>query len=97
MVKDLKVSLAGSMVYEVRKFIYNVAGRAKAEIEVLVFDDSFASQAIITDTKEEISSGHTYPTIKDAVQGIIGIIEEKLKNDEWVKDVSRTESKRKRI
>lgn len=44
-----------------------------------------------------MSSGSTYATINDAVQEIIQLIEEKLKNDEWVKDVARTEAKRKRI
>lgn len=91
----IRTSLVGSMIYETKNFEYIVGGHTMARIKILIFDEnSYASQAHIMDSGEEISSGITYSTITEAIQKISILIEEKIKNNEWVKDVARTEANR---
>ncbi|MDR9795230.1 hypothetical protein Q4O60_01720 [Aeribacillus pallidus] len=79
-------NIEGAVCYEVKTYRYVVAGRTMAEFEILIFENGqIGSQGKILRTGEGFSPAKIYPTIEDAVQEMINIIEEKISNDEWVR------------
>lgn len=78
------------LVYEKRQFQCTIANSLMATIEVLCFaEDKYAAQATINKNNKKISTAalkDTYSdTIDGALQKIIMLIEEEIKDDEFVK------------
>ncbi|MBE1554788.1 hypothetical protein [Sporosarcina limicola] len=81
-----KTSIQGAICYEVKNYRYVAAGRNMAEFELLMFENGqIGTQGEILATKESFSPGKVYEDIDVAVQEMIDIIEEKVKDDDWVK------------
>ena len=86
-------NLLGTLVYEKRIVSYDVGNRPFAKIEVLDFlDGSFTSQAEIIATGKKVSTSTAKESFLEALRAIYPLIEEEIKEDEWVKDVQRSES-----
>ncbi|PCD84787.1 hypothetical protein CNQ87_10625 [Lysinibacillus fusiformis] len=87
-------NLLGTLVYEKKIVSYDVGNRPFAIIEVLDFlDGSFASQAEIVATGKKVAISRPEKSYLEALRAIYPLIEEEIKDDEWVKGVQRSESK----
>lgn len=85
-----KSNLKGSICYELKTYRYVIAGRNMAIFELLIFENGdIGSQGEILATEEKFSPGKIYTDIDNAVQEMIYIIEEKIKNDKWVLDIEK--------
>lgn len=83
-----KAKINGSVCFEVKNYKYVCAGKTMATFELLMFDDTdIGTQGEILSTGEKFSPGKSYKNINEAVQGMIDIIEEKIKEDKWVRDI----------
>lgn len=81
-----KSSIKGSVCYEVKTYKYVTAGKNMAEFELLMFENGqIGTQGKILKTEESFSPAKVYEDVDKAVQEMIEIIEEKLKDDDWVK------------
>ncbi|AFQ19936.1 hypothetical protein P9Y62_21765 [Bacillus thuringiensis] len=77
-------------LFEKKYFNIVIAGRTMATIEVLCFDENkYAAQAKIIETNKEISTAVCNPscfkTLDDALQEIVSLIDEEIKDNDWVK------------
>ncbi|WP_324660967.1 hypothetical protein, partial [Bacillus pacificus] len=86
--KNIKSKLP-IQLFEKKHFDIVVAGRTMATIEVLCFDENkYAAQAKIIKTNKEVSTAlYNAPyseTVDGALQKIVKLIEEEIKDDEWV-------------
>lgn len=89
-------NLLGTLVYEKKIVSYDVGNRPFAKIEVLDFlDGTFATQAEILATGEKVAISSTKESYLESLKAIYPLIEDKIKDDEWVKGVQRSESKSK--
>jgi|HigsolmetaGSP12D_1036236.scaffolds.fasta_scaffold00449_5 hypothetical protein len=83
-------SLKGAVCCEVKTYQYIVAGRTMAEFELLMFEDgSIGTQGEIKKTGGKFSPAKVYSDLNNAVQDMINIIEQKIKDDEWVKQTQK--------
>lgn len=90
--------LLGRLIYEKRTFNYDVGNKTLAKIEVLDFlDGSYASQAIILKTQKQVAIENTTDELIEALKAIYPIIENEIKDDEWVKSVQASELKANRF
>lgn len=86
-------NLLGTLVYEKKTVSYDVENRPFAKIEVLDFlDGTFASQAEILATGKNVAISSPKGSYLEALRAIYPLIEEEIKDDEWVKGVQRSES-----
>ena len=86
-------NILGTLVYEKKYVNYDVGNRTFAKIEVLDFlDGSFASQAEIVATGKKVAISGPKESYLEALRAIYPLIEDEIKNDEWVKSVQRSES-----
>lgn len=65
-----------------------------ATIEILCFDENeYAAQAKIIETNKEVSTAVCNPscfkTLNDALQEIVSLIDEEIKDNDWVKNHSK--------
>lgn len=77
-------------LFEKKYFNIVVAGRTMATIEILCFDENeYAAQAKIIETNKEVSTAVCNPscfeTLDDALQEIVSLIDEEIKDNDWVK------------
>jgi hypothetical protein len=80
-----KANLKTGLIYEIKSYRYAVANRTMAEIEILIFDNGdIGNQAKITKTGQGISTRKIYSDLQTALDDIVTLIEETIKNDEWV-------------
>jgi len=80
-----KSNIEGALCYEVKTYRYTVAGRTMAEFEILLFENGqIGSQGKIIESGEGFSPGKVYPTVEEAVQEIINMIERKIIDNDWV-------------
>lgn len=85
-----KSSIKGSICYEVKTYKYTTAGRNMAEFELLIFENGqIGTQGKILKTEEGFSPAKVYEDVDEAVQEMIEIIEEKIKNDDWVRKTEK--------
>ena len=83
-------SLKGSTCFEVKTYKYVCAGRTMSTFELLMFEEKeIGTQGEILSTGEKFSPAKIYEGIEVAVQEMIQIIEEKIKDDEWVKKTEK--------
>lgn len=87
-------NLNGSVCMEVKTYRYVCAGKTKATFELLMFEDGgIGTQGEIKSTGEGFSPGKVYNDVEIAVQEMIDLIEEKIKDDPWVQQTQKFEFK----
>lgn len=82
-------NLRSGIVYGVRHFVYRTAHMNMADIEILDFGNCFANQAKIVSGKfvnNGFSTTKTYDTLKESLNDIVYLIEEKIKEDPFVQN-----------
>jgi len=82
-----KSNIEGSVVAEVKSFKYFHTGKNMADFEILMMEDGcIGTQGKILSTEEYFSPGKVYKAEEydKAVQDIIDLIEQKIKDDEHV-------------
>ncbi|WP_432355299.1 hypothetical protein [Sporosarcina sp. A2] len=85
-----KSTLKGSVCHEVKTYRYVTAGKTMAEFELLMFENGqIGTQGKIIKTEEGFSPARVYEDVDKAVQEIIDVIEEKIKDDDWVKSTEQ--------
>lgn len=93
---QIKTSINSSLVVRVYHFMYVVAGKTMAHIEVLEFEaDSFGSQAKLLSeyaSKGSVSSGRFFKTKEEAINDAIQLLEPELLADPFVIEVQQMET-----
>ena len=87
-----KSNIEGSVVAEVKHFKYFHVGKSMAEFEILMMEDNcIGSQGKILSTEESFSPGKVYKVedYNQAIQDIVNLTEEKIKDDEHILETQK--------
>lgn len=88
---SLNFNLNGTMLYEVKRYKYDVGNKSFADIQVLdMLNGTFVCQAVLLATGKKIASRKSFNSLEESLQDIVKLVEEEIKDIEMVKSVHNT-------